>query len=134
MVQTPFPVSIGFVADRETWDHVMNEYGIKGRPYPEFDACCTEFEATSHDESNRDFTLVTVHERMDDRDDVDEFLVHEAVHCFQFLCNVIGEPEHGGPSREFEAYTIQFIFRFLRNAYRNTRHGKKASKSSKAAG
>lgn len=54
-----------------------------------------------------------------DLTDVDEYqvmvwLVHEAVHVFQFACQHVGE-EH--PSAEFEAYAIQRIFNNLWNDY-----------------
>lgn len=43
------------------------------------------------------------------------YLVHEAVHVFQHLCQQIGEDN---PSIEFEAYTIEYIAVRLFHAYR----------------
>lgn len=45
-------------------------------------------------------------------------LVHEAVHVWQWHCDVMGEDE---PSREFEAYSIQAISQSLIQAYIDAR-------------
>lgn len=44
-------------------------------------------------------------------------LVHEAVHVFQYYCELIGESR---PSVEFEAYSIQHIATELMRAYERT--------------
>ena len=41
-------------------------------------------------------------------------LVHEAVHVFQYHCEYLGET---APSKEFEAYSIQFIAQALMQKY-----------------
>jgi hypothetical protein len=51
----------------------------------------------------------------DDPIDNAAFLVHEAVHIWQYFCGSINEEN---PSVEFEAYTIQYIATRLFHAYR----------------
>lgn len=61
------------------------------------------------------YVLVYVNPEHDDNPDiVFEVLVHEAVHVWQRLVTFIREEN---PSEEFEAYTIQHIFRTLLNEY-----------------
>lgn len=103
----------------EAWEETRKKYDIPvTETYPSADARCAYFDGEGKTEN---FCLVTINHRADwDYEFTLALLVHEAVHCFQFLCMTIGERE---PSIEFEAYTIQDISTFLFNAFKETRGG-----------
>lgn len=82
----------------------MKRMGGIAEAYPTTDARMTTFA-----KDGKLAMIVTVAERIDDKDDPNAIiglLVHEAVHVFQQLCEDIGERR---PSSEMEAYAIQHI-------------------------
>jgi hypothetical protein len=83
--------------------------------------------ATAHKMSgpNNEFiAIVTLADRAKDMEieQVYALLVHEAVHLWQWQCELIGERD---PSSEFEAYSIQAISQELMFAYKDATKRKK---------
>ena len=111
------PAFIGFCPSDKAWAYDMKRLVNGDEPYPVADGRCTPLENKITHEW---ICLVTIHERLDDRDMVaiTALIAHEAVHVFQKICEIMGE-DH--PSHEFEAYTIQYLTIQLTRAYLDTR-------------
>lgn len=103
---------------------MVKKHGLEDRAYPSSDGLCSYFEARPGSEA---FCIVTIGSMKGrDWEFVMALLVHEAVHCFQFMCAEIGEDE---PSSEFQAYMVQYISAFLFKAYKETRHGEETEEA-----
>ena len=127
-----WPCNIGFCPTEKAWDQLMKSKGIK--------------EFYSHTEGGKqlgvfttfigyppyDFGLMTIAPELDTKDPIDlsGLVVHECVHAFQFVAQVMNERD---PSPEFQAYGTQQIYLFMMNAYQKSRldhiDGKKNQKA-----
>lgn len=123
-----FPISIGFCPSEKAWKRFVKTMGLPHEPYPDTDARCTIFERAGH--TTR--CIVTVAERFDKRREVPTMalLVHESVHVWQ---QARMEMREDSPSREFEAYAVQYISQEMMDAYQATRKPKRKTTRRKAA-
>ena len=111
-----FPFNYGIVKDRKDFIKCLDVIGIKkhpmrdgGRDHEGIAAHVSPF----RDHNDNLLILVLIEDR-GHKENTKEFLVHEAVHIWQAMCEEIGEES---PSAEFEAYSIQAITRSLWRAY-----------------
>lgn len=112
------PVGIAFCPSEEAWNRASKRYKIDGGPYPSIAGFGGHTQHFRDTENHSSIILVTVG-RGSERDamEVISTLVHEAVHVWQFICEVIGEEN---PGIETEAYSIQHITEMLIDAYCKT--------------
>ncbi|WGJ07500.1 hypothetical protein [Brucella intermedia] len=109
------PVYFGFCPSKKAWKREMKRLDCK-EPYPDTDGRCTTFT-----NDGKVVVLVTIRDGSENERSITEItglLVHEATHVWQTIRNDIGEQD---PSPEFEAYSMQAIFRGLLTAFQETR-------------
>lgn len=123
-----FPIALGFCPNQSAWDLMVKEMKLPSQEgdYPHQssmgnggDAVFTSFVPRGNE--YLPFGIITLDHEADlgrEAGEIMALLVHECVHAFQFLCQVIGETR---PSDEFEAYSIQSIFQETQEAYSKTR-------------
>lgn len=109
----PFPFFVGFIPSEKVWDREMKRLGVRHEPYPTTDGAATYF---TDDFGIGNVLVTTVEECFKEGNEfvAIKLLVHEAVHVFQRLCETIGEDT---PSKEFQAYYIEYISDFLIKAF-----------------
>lgn len=112
------PVWFGFCPSEKAWNKFVKGIGLKGEPYPRQTGGCVSRLNTPLGS----YLLVSVNEENAKSWrapwGVADFIVHEAVHVWQQICNIIGEDK---PSKEFEAYSIQRIAFELAKARKKAR-------------
>lgn len=117
-----FPVNLGFCPGEKAWCRHLKLIGWDGSTeYPTHSAAFN----TLHPKEGLPWGIITVADRIDDLDDPTQIIaliVHECVHMFQWICDEIGETH---PSKEFEAYTIQYLSVSTIGLYSRLRYGKK---------
>lgn len=108
---------VGLCLDEKSFQRNMRSLDVP-HPWPAW--VSTEANATTHHltkPNGEHLTLVCLREKEGETPiGVASILVHEAVHVFQFFCEMIGETR---PSEEFQAYGIQNISQRLMEAYVN---------------
>lgn len=117
------PVEIGFCPSKKAFKDYMKSIGRKDKFPPKAKASFNHF-------SEPDVGLIMIDPMIDRSKEVEPtqvvgLIVHECVHAFQWICDVIGEEN---PSAEFEAYTIQAISQATIAIYSRLRYGKKVKK------
>lgn len=104
----PFPFFVTVIASEDEWDEVKAELEATHENWTATGtACVRQFSQRS---------VVCIPHTPEDGEVDNSFrclAVHEAVHCFQNLCETIGE---NNPSTEFEAYYVQSISNFILDA------------------
>lgn len=111
------PVSIGFCPSVEVWKRENKRLTGNLETYDGAKACgCTRL---LRDEKGRSVILVMLGQAISEDDPMEIMmtLVHESVHVWQYIRQVIGEVE---PGIEMEAYGIENIARGLVSAYTST--------------
>lgn len=111
------PVDIAFCPSKEAWNRARKRYRIDAE-YPEIAGYGGRCQLFRNDETHTAIIVVWVsHSSERDAMEVISTIVHEAVHVWQFICQVIGETDAG---MEIEAYSIQRITEMLIDAYCQT--------------
>lgn len=113
------PVSIGFVPSEKAYKAEKRRLKSPGPwHYPTLGICGGHCELLENDVTRECVILVSVG-KASERDALEVILtiVHEAVHVWQYICQVIGEKN---PGLEMEAYAIENISRDLIEAYTST--------------
>lgn len=85
---------------------------------PEGSDACTTYLPKCAGAAGESFktVIVAIRQKVQDGIVTAGLLTHEAVHVFQRYCELVGE---NAPSREFEAYSIQWIAQCLMWSYRD---------------
>ncbi|MBB5040816.1 hypothetical protein [Shinella fusca] len=111
------PVAIGFCPSEAAWDREAKRWNISA-DYPSIAGWGGHTALFNNSTTHQNIILVTVG-RGSERDamEVISTIVHEAVHVWQFVRQVIGEDN---PGIEMEAYAIQNITENLVDAYCQT--------------
>lgn len=125
------PVHIGFCISEKAWKREVKRLGLPDLEWPHTDGRATKFEQS---EQNNHCVIVTLKDPSKHSPiEIFGLLTHEAVHVWQFCCEVMGEVDAG---IEIEAYSIQAITQELVCAYEQL-SGRRAQfidpKSSQAA-
>lgn len=109
------PVHIALCTDEKSFHKELKRLGLPREPY-----ICGEYaNATTskyeHKPTGKLCAIVTIKPQKHwHRAGIDALLVHEAVHIWQWIKEILGEHD---PSKEFEAYSIQAISQYLIEAY-----------------
>lgn len=116
-----FPFDYCLVTTEDAYYEECRRIGIsrpaQGQPWVDENANATTsyFSAEQAAKSKRPAVIVWVGPRVKKTSiQTAALLVHEAVHIFQHFCEYIGET---APSKEFEAYSIQWIAQELMEQY-----------------
>lgn len=101
------------VLGQEGYEKICKEKDFR----PDFDLDDCDAAVVPYVSADNQTTCIVVIPRVNDLKEsyIPELLVHESVHVWQFFADKIGEKS---PSIEFEAYTIQEIFRNLMGEYK----------------
>lgn len=112
-----YPVKIGFSPDKKSFEKIMKEIGSENSSYPKQIASTTTFT----NENNNCYILVTLNELLDEENPIEVMLsiIHESVHVWQRVKENIGQSGICGD--EIDAYSIEFISKFLIVSYKKTR-------------
>ena len=111
------PVSVAFVPSQQAWEHLQKKYGLD-ESWPEAANHGGYTVRYTNPNDGQSFIVVALFKAAErDAAEVIFTLVHEAVHVWQFICQVIGEKSAG---IEMEAYGIEHFSRGLVEAYRAT--------------
>ena len=109
------PVFLALCTTEKEFHKELKRLGVPKEPFLHGDGDATTSNYVSKEGNN--CAIVTIHRHKDKkRSQVDALLVHEAVHVWQWIKELLGEHE---PSKEFEAYSIQSISQELIAAYHN---------------
>lgn len=125
-----FNCHVGFCPDEKSWKRCMKKYGVKSElhHYPSTEGRLTSFEQKG---GIGNFALITINDPGDkSRVCIDGLIVHEVVHAFFWLCDIIHEY---APSTEFRSYTIQHIFMSMSQAFNDTIGYKKDDRRKRSA-
>lgn len=114
------PYHFGFCPDEKAWHADIERLGLPPDPYPKSDGSCTPF--TNEGLKGGGASIVTIaNNKKRSGTMVVELLAHESVHVFDHLCAHIGEK---APSKEFNAYAMQYILGELMAGYEKSGRGK----------
>lgn len=108
------PINLGFTTSEKAFQVEMARLQIEGVEFvpPTFDACVHYLENSSERPSTT--AIVCLRPRPNSTQaQIISMLTHEAVHVWQQICEEMREQF---PSKEFEAYTIQWITQLLLRA------------------
>lgn len=108
---------MAFVPNEKAWNKEMKKLK-ENEPYPTAAGHTHFFPKTQW---HGPCCLVTLRDELEKTHtplEISGVMVHECVHVFQFLKNVIGEDD---PGMEMEAYTIQYIYTNMMNAFEEMR-------------
>lgn len=111
-----FRVNIGYCPSKEAFQKYLKSVGMDGEiPWEgEFhQGLCYKLPAIS-DNTVGTILIYVNREVLQDELKCSSTILHECVHAFQFICDFWGEDS---PSREFEAYGIQYIYDRILEAY-----------------
>lgn len=106
----------GFCPNKKVWDKQLKKFDVS-EDYPTSAGGCSFLV----NKEGKRCCVVTIRDELETSYSALEIsclLVHEAVHVWQELCDVIGETT---PSNEFEAYSIQAISQELIHGFEQTR-------------
>lgn len=107
-----YPAYIGFVPDEKAWDAAMRHLSVRDpKPYPKAGARCSSFE---NEKTGDMCVLIAVSQRITDPVAIVGSMAHEAVHCWEYVRDWIGEKD---PGSEQVAYFVEFVVRNLLEAF-----------------
>lgn len=108
-----YPVSLGFTSNEAKFYKELKRIGVtQDVEFLEEDSISTAHFLTSKFSHN----IIVVIDRDEGFEELaTEFLVHEAVHVWQYIKEVIEEDKAGN---EIDAYNTQYITRFLLDEYK----------------
>lgn len=111
------PVAVGFVPSEKAWHKEMWRMRCS-EEWPEKPSAAGHTKWLENHTTGHAVILVTLHKSSErDAMEVISTIIHESVHVWQFICQMIGEKS---PGIETEAYMIQNIAEQLIEAYTST--------------
>ena len=109
------PVFLALCTNEKEFHKELKRLGVPKEPFIHGTGDATTSKYVSK-EGNRCVIITIRRHKNKKRSQIDALLVHEAVHVWQWIKELIGEHD---PSKEFEAYSIQSISQDLIEAYHN---------------
>ncbi len=107
---------LGLFTKQSEFLREMKRLGIRNPPqFPEYPKMASTTYLENDDRSQLAIVLVAADTLVRDGITASSYLVHEAVHVWQFHLEIIGDQENH--SKEFEAYGIQSIYENLAREY-----------------
>jgi hypothetical protein len=108
-----YPVTLGFTSNETKFHKELNRIGVtQDVEFLDEDSISTAHFLTSKFSHN---IIVVIGREGEFKELATELLVHEAVHVWQYIKEVIGEDKAGD---EIDAYNTQYITRFLLDEYK----------------
>jgi hypothetical protein len=107
------PVYLALCTTQKEFHAELKRLGVPKEPFIHGSGDATTSKYVSKE--GKHCAIITIRKRKKTkRSQIDALLVHEAVHVWQWVKEILGEHE---PSKEFEAYSIQSISQELIEAY-----------------